>query len=522
MNFLHVVGPPGTGKTFTLMQRIEELLAAGLGPDDICYCSFTKAAILEAKRRVEELFGFPDDQVPYFGTLHSLAFRRLGLRRDDVLSSKEWQSFCEERGLGYSEQKDAGPDDDPFEPVGDEEGDIYRRFYDWARNCLLPLDIAVNEFEPSSMNWDRGRALWFCREFEAYKKTLGRWDFPDMLIEAHASEWVPPVRVLILDEAQDLSPLQQRVWKRWAKQIPEVILGYDPDQAIYGFQGAQPDWLLNLPGERQHLEQSFRVPRLPALVAQRIIQRNQQRYPTTWKPRVDNGRVEFDADLEDLVNRASVDTERKWMFLARNRHYLCRVGMALEEAGCPYVNLRGPSPRVSTGAIAAFRLAEGGTITLDQFRLFSDKTAAKTWWNRGAKAELKRQAVEFPHRLVGLSDLAHYGAAENLLQVLSNVRTCVNPLDSSEGKKLFYLRAYQRGGLHQLERPSNVLLSTGHGVKGGEAEVVVLLPNMTRRTAEGYDTDPEPERRVWYVMASRTRNELHILTPEKGARYDDW
>jgi superfamily I DNA/RNA helicase len=67
-----------------------------------------------------------------------------------------------------------------------------------------------------------------------------------------------------------------------------------------------------------------------------------------------------------------------------------------------------------------------------------------------------------------------------------------------------------------------VTVSTIHGVKGGEARNVVIDPQMTRRTAEGFDSDPESERRVWYVGASRTQNRLIVLDPARSAFYDEW
>ena len=57
MNYLHIVGPPGTGKTHSLMEQINLLLHHGVGPGEIAFTSFTKAAIGQARERVGKRFG---------------------------------------------------------------------------------------------------------------------------------------------------------------------------------------------------------------------------------------------------------------------------------------------------------------------------------------------------------------------------------------------------------------------------------------------------------------------------------
>src|SRR5438876_1207007 len=83
-------GCPGTGKTSTILDYIERLLAAHVEPEDICFTSFTKAAVEEARSRVQARFGLQRDRLPLFGTLHSLAYRRLQLQRSNVFGRKDW------------------------------------------------------------------------------------------------------------------------------------------------------------------------------------------------------------------------------------------------------------------------------------------------------------------------------------------------------------------------------------------------------------------------------------------------
>ena len=68
-----ILGPPGTGKTTTLLDLVDEFIKSGVDTKRIGYFSFTKKAANEAKQRAVEKFGLDEKDFPYFRTLHSLA-----------------------------------------------------------------------------------------------------------------------------------------------------------------------------------------------------------------------------------------------------------------------------------------------------------------------------------------------------------------------------------------------------------------------------------------------------------------
>ena len=75
-----ILGPPGTGKTTTLLDLVDQFLKAGIDSKRIGYFSFTKKAYEEAASRAAEKFNLDaQDDLPFFRTLLSLAFRTLGV-----------------------------------------------------------------------------------------------------------------------------------------------------------------------------------------------------------------------------------------------------------------------------------------------------------------------------------------------------------------------------------------------------------------------------------------------------------
>jgi len=69
-----ILGPPGTGKTTKLLGLVESYLDRGVAPDRIGYFSFTRKAAQEAVVRAMIRFGMSEKELPYFRTLHSLAY----------------------------------------------------------------------------------------------------------------------------------------------------------------------------------------------------------------------------------------------------------------------------------------------------------------------------------------------------------------------------------------------------------------------------------------------------------------
>lgn len=69
-----VLGPPGTGKTTKLLTLVEQYLQKGIAPDRIGYFAFTRRAAHEAIERACLRFKLVKRDLPYFRTLHSLAF----------------------------------------------------------------------------------------------------------------------------------------------------------------------------------------------------------------------------------------------------------------------------------------------------------------------------------------------------------------------------------------------------------------------------------------------------------------
>ena len=71
-----------------------------------------------------------------------------------------------------------------------------------------------------------------------------------------------------------------------------------------------------------------------------------------------------------------------------------------------------------------------------------------------------------------------------------------------------------------LTREPRIKISTVHGVKGGEADHVLLLTDVAPRTYREMHTLPDDEIRVFYVAVTRARKSLHIVQPNTNMHFE--
>ena len=97
-----IFGPPGTGKTTTLLNIVDDALQGGMNPSRIGFVSFSKKAATEAKERALQKFGIDPKYLTHFRTLHSMAFQYLGLSTQDVMKGADYTELSTLVGLPFS------------------------------------------------------------------------------------------------------------------------------------------------------------------------------------------------------------------------------------------------------------------------------------------------------------------------------------------------------------------------------------------------------------------------------------
>ena len=489
MNITKIFGPPGTGKTTTLLGEVEGALDSGIHPDRIGYLTFTKKAAAEGVERACSKFNLLPQDLPYFRTIHSLMYQLLGLSRNQVMGIGNYKEFGEWLGVDISGMT---VDAEDGLPMGGQEGDKCLRIHHLARNRLVDLR---SEWERSGEDIDWLSVEQFARGYDQWRGNRNLLDFTDMLEQCPDT---PKFELLIIDEAQDLTPLQWKVARNLMSKADRILLAGDDDQAIYNWAGADADLFIKAPGSIRVLEKSYRLPRAIWELSQGIVSGIHHRVAKDWAPRDEQGMVEQVESVEHLPLESG-----EWMLLARNKFLLGHYTEHLKERGVLFSS-KGSATSLSEDLARSIigweQLRKGGRISGDDACGIYGYMVAGTQYERGNKARLSR-LEQAPIDMAELRD--HFGLLED--------RPWFEAMPRIGDGDREYIREALRSG-EKLLHP-RIHVSTIHGVKGGECDNVVLLPDMAYRTHQGYEEDPCSERRVFYVGATRARHNLWNLSP---------
>jgi superfamily I DNA/RNA helicase len=487
-NLSLILGGPGCGKTTRLLNIVMGHLSEGIGSEEIAFVTFTKSAATEAQERAAEKFSLdPETDLPWFRTIHSLAYKQLSLTRDEIMDQRDWIEFVDlvdERLTGTFETEDG------LIVIGGREiGDKMLRLVDYAATTLQALwDVYHEVNEP--VDWHRLQR--FASALQFYKSDSGKLDFSDMLLRYREIGNPVPVRIAVIDEAQDLTPAQWAVVRKAFGFAERVYISGDDDQAIYSWAGADVPQFLNLSRTPEVLPVSHRLPRDVHTFAQTIAQRISSRYAKPFRPTDRAGTVEF----HNTPDAVDIREPGRWFLLARNSHMLSRLEEIVRDYGIPYTK-RGRSAVVKW-EIEAIRLwtnRAGLSFTAQQV-----KTLCK------ARNEAPPQLHE--SKLYRLADLGWSGDQRGWDRALSTI---------PPHRQSFYEAAETRG--EDLLAEPRIRIETIHGVKGGEADHVLMMTDMSTRTMESFHANPDNEHRVFYVGATRALQSLHIVLPQSDQFY---
>lgn len=520
-----IIGPPGTGKTEYMARQVlkdcENLPVHLIGA-----VSLTNAAVNELRLRVAAKLGINPDAAKNFGTVHSHCFRLCGFSREQMAESAKNLRTWNETHPTWVRKAPGGNTDDatPCFHGGGSPDEMFGEIQA-LRSRMIPPE-----------KWgDRGALKQLAREWNDWMARNDLIDFTGLLERVLAERLVPDkMRILYIDEAQDLSPLAFEIVRMWGEHCQKVVFIGDPDQAIFRFAGARPESLTDLSADYEKiLSQSFRVPPKVHGYARKIITQVTGRTDAMYAPdsRFCEGSVGM-ADEPDIG-----PGNETHMIIARTHFALSRWLVWLRERGIPYHNPYRPEEK-------SWNIADTKTWTAARtwLRLFSpepDETGeyvwpkchfsdiqtlgaacqAKTTFQRGAKKKLSEMNV--PHgadAYMTLPELYEFGLfSEDFMA--SEKQDYGRFLTFKGGPSADFVRTLMASDPEKIIQKIRVVVGTVHSVKGGQADHVWFDPSLPAKIRKSLvfqqDTEFADECRIAYVAATRAKKTLRILRPQK-------
>ncbi|MEV6844224.1 ATP-dependent DNA helicase UvrD2 [Actinoplanes sp. NPDC051411] len=249
-----ILAGAGTGKTRAITHRIAyRTLTGEASPRHFLAVTFTARAAAEMRARLSAL-GAAGVQAR---TFHAAALRQVRYFAPRLLEGRAMPELLESKArmVGLAAAR-AGVRADRA-GARDLASEI-----EWAKSSLVePGEYAVAAtkalreppFEPAKV------AEVFAA-YETLKRRQGVIDFEDMLraavwgIEEHsdvAEEIRAQYRHFVVDEYQDVNPLQQRLLDAWLGGRDDLTVVGDASQTIYSFTGATSGYLIDFPRRRK-------------------------------------------------------------------------------------------------------------------------------------------------------------------------------------------------------------------------------------------------------------------------------
>ncbi|HIC09008.1 MAG TPA: ATP-dependent DNA helicase Rep [Aquificales bacterium] len=304
---LLVVAGAGSGKTKTLVAKIEHLIKNGYDPRRILAITFTNKAAKELKERIKNTLGV---SLPWVGTFHSvankilrLAGKRIGIKPDFVILDREDSKRVLKQVLKTLQVE---YEDDLYEEAISKykEGSKFFTYKDRV--------YSIDQIED------------FWEVFEAYQRRLrelNALDFGDLLFyvvkllkedPATREKLRNHFQYILVDEYQDTNTVQYEFIKLLARN--NVCVVGDPNQAIYQWRGAKPENILRFKEDFNpkvvKLEQNYRSKGVILQIANCIIENCDPK----WANLIPKLKTEKDFGEKPLVRRfESEEDEALWI-----------------------------------------------------------------------------------------------------------------------------------------------------------------------------------------------------------------
>ena len=495
-----IFGPPGTGKTYAIERLISE---AKKGREDdeqvpLYYVTFSRSMAAKARSRIK----MHKNRV---GTLHSILTRAIGWTKENFINDAQVEEFCRVHGIKKNHKVREWEGEVDEADSGDEWG-MFESALTKARSYVPARDVGdvIGDY---TRDWGK-----VADSYLKLKRTLGKSDYTDILETVAANpDTLPIAEMLFVDEAQDLTQLMWRVVSQWSTKCGKVVIAGDDDQGIYGFMGASARDLL---AQRQdakifHLSTTRRFGQEIRDVALSIIKFVQEREVKSFDAGGSEGSVSVTDSLDALIKLAG----SKWI-LCRTK-WICRqVASVLDNMGVVYVSINARHRNLSPWSWKLVGLVnilhDWPPSEYDDIQTVVGHLPAEIMV-RGRKTAILNGTLQEDSSAPMLEGFSRESGAffNSLFKSPITVSQFLEYADLGE-ERTRLVRQHVRDGISE---DGIVHLDTCHASKGGEADNVSVIMDISKRIHQLYSEDisRDEETRILYVGSTRARKNLMFV-----------
>ncbi len=567
----HIAGPaqilagPGSGKTFVTVHRIRHLiLEENIDPGHILVITFTKAAALEMQQR---FFTLMEGQKPpvWFGTFHAIFYHILKqsaqYRGYTIITETERRKLI--RQIMHMHRR--------FCYLQEEDMEEILSVISSCKAGRKESSIPIQKMTPDDV-------MFLLHEYQSYLQEFQQFDFDDLmqccltLLREDAcclAAWQAQFRYILVDEFQDISPVQYKIVKLLAAPEDNLFIVGDDDQSIYGFRGASPDSMMQFLADYPQAVQiplavNYRCHAEIVEAAGRVIAENIKRLPKDIQAVHSKGdglelcmcpdeEALKKAFVEYLLQEQKEDTLTGSAIICRTNVACGLWAQVLHGAGIPYVMkekkknrfahfviwdiraylalgqgkydrkyflriMNRPLRYLKRDSLSAEKVDREELVKWYQHMPAMQKTLHRLFQNLDCLADKRPHLqIRYIRKVIGYEGFLRekYGAkqAQELVRVAEEFETFSRQFMTVDDMNDF-IDHYTEVLQEPAEQNHGIALMTMHASKGLQFDTVYLpdcnegqIPSTRSVTQE----EIEEERRMFYVAMTRARHKLCLL-----------
>ena len=558
-----IFGAPGTGKTHTLVERLQEHLNKNCSFDQTLTVSFTRVAAREIKKRIQRRNNnkFSDKELHHsVRTIDSYLMNKIREDKDICYPNNYLAEFYQvKKNTEINKNKE-------------------RNFYA-AMTIIRDGRITIGDgienilkYYDSGKRTDIGRKfiIQVAESYENYKKNHLKMDWEDVKYKGLDSNIKFDHNiVLMIDEAQDCNRLEWLIINKLIAVSKNVYIAGDDDQAIYRFKGGEVETFLQLPVDKTTvLDESPRLNKKIWDLAQKIIhlipkeRRKEKQYTPTNENKYNmphcglihefRNKESFEKNYLNM-NITDPDVSIHWLFLSRNKRemdmryshenycwsqILAKNNLTWEKIddsnGVSTGVERGTTPNVPTDQIQGIEtwtlLQKGNRILGEKIREFYKIIPPTLIRDRKKTSLVQKDSIILKDKQYNYNDLkSNFYFDANIDAPWYEILNLKPRNGEHYVDYIQYLKNIMDNG--NYKKSKHILLSTIHGAKGLESANAVLNCDWPRLPYDTYckgGKDRDDEIRVFYVGTTRTKYNLFLYQPDfsrgeyKGKKHNNF
>lgn len=543
-----LIAPPGSGKTTVLIEKILHLVnIKNVDPERIFVLTFSRSAAENIKKRVK----LKNIEGPFFGTIHSLAYRNL--------TGREGKRLIGEKEAGES-----------IKP-------LLKRYHIPSSEASEYLGIIsamkIGKEPEGSYSSDFLKEL--KNTYEREKKELNAFDFDDLMDDflvfldtAEGEKLSFKAQYILVDEFQDLNGIQLEILSRLSGTASLFCVG-DEDQCIYSFRGSETLSMVGFErffpgGIKLYLKYNYRSSLSVINYANRIIEKNRLR---------NNKKIlSFRSDLKELellIPSDEDDCLRKILEITEKSHktekiaLLFRTNMEMDFYMEKFIKMdigfslldrrynffergfykgffsffRAGIPGRKDDFLKVLKIlkypgriikkvSELSDISEDRIRRLNLKNTETEDTVRLLRclADLRNKkpshAFDYIYYILGYIEFVRNMSEKTGRDMAEYTEDFIELKKRTEGFETYedlevFISAWNSVYSDKPGETGKVILGTLHSVKGMEFDRVIIMNCVEGIIPhEKSGNDREGERRLFYVGVTRAENELYIMSPE--------